>query len=416
MSRPAIRVEGLSKRYRISARKQRAKTLREALLGLVSSPFADLRTMIRPPSDEEVLWALRDISFEVAEGEVVGLVGPNGAGKSTLLKVLSRITEPTEGRAVLHGRVSSLLEVGTGFHRELSGRDNVYLNGAILGMRRREIDAKFDEIVAFSGLDTFMDTPAKRYSSGMIVRLAFAVAAHLEPEILLVDEVLAVGDAEFRKKCVGKMGKVAKSGRTVLFVSHNMAVVREVCPQSLWIDHGRIQRFGPSSEVIREYLQVLESTGGGAQTTFAAQKGQDFQVLEARILDVDGVVSEHHDCDQAIAVELRCLLDRPVIDLVGTLEIVGSDGMVVLFSETRDHPPNQLNALPLGEATVTVTLPARTLAPGEYQVAIRFTARSGFAVSSPGIVGRFRLEDHRTVVGNTRPGHLSTLLDWRIRG
>ncbi len=414
--RAAIRVEGLSKRYRIGAREHRAGTLREALQRAVSSPFDYLRTTLRPPSEEEVLWALRDVSFEVGEGEAVGLVGPNGAGKSTLLKILSRITEPTEGRAFLHGRVSSLLEVGTGFHRELSGRDNVYLNGAILGMRRREIDARFDEIVAFSGLEAFMDTPVKRYSSGMYMRLAFAVAAHLEPEILLIDEVLAVGDAEFRKKCVGKMGEVTKGGRTVLFVSHNMAVVRELCPQCLWIDHGRVERYGPSAAVIREYLHSFESAGGTARMSFPAKAGQDFQVLEVRILDAEGAVGESHDCDQPIVLELLCRLERPVTDLVGYLEITGADGMTVLFSESRDHPPNQLNVLPLGEAKVTITLPARSLAPGEYHAALRFTSAAGFSVVSPGVVGRFRLEDHRTLTGNGRPGQFSTLLDWQVRG
>ena len=406
----AIQARELSKRYRIGELQASYGTLRDSL-----SRAAKRIAKREHHHRHQEIWALRDVSFEIGEGEAVGLVGPNGAGKSTLLKILSRITEPTAGRAVLRGRVSSLLEIGTGFHRELSGRDNVYLNGAILGMRRREIDAKYDEIVAFSGLEAFMETPVKRYSSGMYMRLAFAVAAHLEPGILLVDEVLAVGDAEFRRKCVGKMGEVAKGGRTVLFVSHNMAVVRELCPQSLWIDHGRVERFGPSAAVIRDYLHSQEAAGGGARSRFPARAGQDFQVLEARLLDSQGRVGERYDCDEAIVLELLCRLERPVTDLVGFLEITGSDGMTVLFSESRDHPPNQLNALPLGEARVTITLPARTLAPGEYHAALRFTSVTGFSVVSPGIVGRFLLEDHRTLQGNARPGQLSTLLDWQIR-
>jgi len=204
------------------------------------------------------IWALRDVSFEVGKGEVLGIIGRNGAGKSTLLKILTRITEPTSGRALLHGRVASLLEVGTGFHPELTGRENVYLNGTILGMKKTEIDLKFDEIVEFSGVGRFMDTPVKRYSSGMYVRLAFAVAAHLEPEILLIDEVLAVGDVSFQRRCLGKMGEVAKEGRTVLFVSHNMTAVANLCPKSILLEEGEVVAHGPSWEVIEKYVMSVE--------------------------------------------------------------------------------------------------------------------------------------------------------------
>jgi lipopolysaccharide transport system ATP-binding protein len=204
-------------------------------------------------SQEDVIWALNDVSFEVNEGEVLGIIGKNGAGKSTLLKILSRITEPTSGSAEFDGRLSSLLEVGTGFHPELTGRENIFLNGAILGMRKREIEVKFDEIVKFAEIEKFIDTPVKRYSSGMYVRLAFAVAAHLEPEILLVDEVLAVGDIAFQKKCMGKMGEVARGGRTVLFVSHNMGAIRNLCGSAIWLDNGRIVKKGATDEVVRDY-------------------------------------------------------------------------------------------------------------------------------------------------------------------
>ena len=206
--------------------------------------------------DDTDLWALRDVSFEVKRGEVVGIIGRNGAGKSTLLKILSRITEPTAGSAKIHGRVGSLLEVGTGFHPELTGRENIYLNGAILGMRRAEIERKFDEIVAFAEIERFLDTPVKRYSSGMYVRLAFAVAAHLEPEILLVDEVLAVGDAQFQKKCLGKMGDVAKEGRTVLFVSHNMVAVQTLCQRAFWLDSGQLKAQGEVGTIVTTYLRA----------------------------------------------------------------------------------------------------------------------------------------------------------------
>ncbi len=242
----AVVVEAISKRYTLGTGGG-YRRLTEVLTDR-------MRRSGRGASQREELWALKDVSFEVAEGEVVGIIGRNGAGKSTLLKILSRITEPTSGRAVLRGRVGSLLEVGTGFHPELTGRENIYLNGAVLGMRKSEITRRFDEIVAFAEIDRFLDTPVKRYSSGMYVRLAFAVAAHLEPEILVVDEVLAVGDATFQKKCLGKMGDVAKSGRTVLFVSHNMAAVKSLCSRGVLLDHGQVSRDGPIDEAIARYL------------------------------------------------------------------------------------------------------------------------------------------------------------------
>ena len=246
----SIKVENLSKMYKIGLARQRHDTLRDQLVDLISSPF---RPKVKEDEDG-TFWALKDVSFEVMQGDVLGIIGRNGAGKSTLLKLLSRITEPTSGRAVINGRVGSLLEVGTGFHPELTGRENVYLNGAILGMHRSEITRKFDEIVAFAEIDKFLDTPVKRYSSGMYVRLAFAVAAHLEPEILLVDEVLAVGDVEFQKKCLGKMDDVAKLGRTVLFVSHNMNAIQRLCAQTLFIDNGTLVEKGLTRDIVSSYI------------------------------------------------------------------------------------------------------------------------------------------------------------------
>ena len=253
MSDTAIRVTNLSKRYRIGLHKARYRTLRES----ITEKFS--RIARREQVEKEYFWALKDIDFEVKKGESLGIIGRNGAGKSTLLKILSRITKPTKGRAVLDGRVGSLLEVGTGFHPELTGRENVYLNGAILGMRRTEIERKFDEIVAFSGIEKFLETPVKRYSSGMYVRLAFAVAAHLEPEILMVDEVLAVGDAEFQKKCLGKMGEVTSQGRTVLFVSHNLLAVENLCRKALLLDNGKMIEIGDANTVIETYLSNTSS-------------------------------------------------------------------------------------------------------------------------------------------------------------
>jgi lipopolysaccharide transport system ATP-binding protein len=247
-----LRVAGLGKQYRIGMRTAAYTTAREAVLEMVRTSFLRLRRRPRPA--ETALWALRDVDFAVSAGEVLGIIGRNGAGKSTLLKVLSRITEPTTGRVELYGRVGSLLEVGTGFHPELTGRENIWLNGAILGMKRAEISRKFDEIVAFAGIEPFLDTPVKRYSSGMYVRLAFAVAAHLEPEILIVDEVLAVGDAAFQRKCLGKMEDVARHGRTVLLVSHNMAAVRGLCGRALWLDEGQLRSEGDPATVVAAYL------------------------------------------------------------------------------------------------------------------------------------------------------------------
>jgi lipopolysaccharide transport system ATP-binding protein len=260
MSDTAIRAQNLSKQYRIGGPQARYKTIRESLIQAVQAPFRRLASVARGQSSTvsyETIWALKDVSFEVQHGEVVGIIGRNGAGKTTLLKVLSRITEPTEGLAEIHGRVGSLLEVGTGFHPELTGRENIYLNGAILGMKRAEIDRKFDEIVEFAEIEKFLDTPAKHYSSGMYVRLAFAVAAHLEPEILLVDEVLAVGDAAFQKKCLGKMGDVAKEGRTVLLVSHQMNSIRRLSERCIWLDVGRIQMVDSAVNVVSAYQASL---------------------------------------------------------------------------------------------------------------------------------------------------------------
>lgn len=250
---PIIRVENLGKRYVLGSRDAAYGSLRESIVAAMRAPLRRLRN--NGVGDGETLWALRDVNFEVAHGEVMGIIGRNGAGKSTLLKVLSRITEPTTGRAELYGRVASLLEVGTGFHPELTGRENVYLNGAILGMSKAEIDRKFDEIVAFAELEKFLDTPVKRYSSGMYMRLAFAVASHLEPEILIVDEVLAVGDAAFQKKCLGKMGEVARQGRTVLFVSHNMSAIRSLCSTAIWLDGGKIVDSGEANQIVLNYTQ-----------------------------------------------------------------------------------------------------------------------------------------------------------------
>jgi homopolymeric O-antigen transport system ATP-binding protein len=292
------------------------------------------------------IWALKDVGFTVPRGEVVGIVGRNGAGKSTLLKILSRITRPTEGAADLFGRVGSLLEVGTGFHPELTGRENIYLNGAILGMRRAEIARAFDAIVDFSGVAAFLDTPVKRYSSGMYVRLAFAVAAHLETEILLVDEVLAVGDAEFQRKCLGKMQSVVREGRTVLFVSHNMAAVKSLCHRAVWIDHGRLAQDGPVDRVVDAYLSSSSPAAKGGEIPLeAARIGTGEAMLRSiDITTADGSVKHDFHLGEPIAVKLELLVREPIDDAVIEVGFSTLDGTRVasLFSVDGGQPPFRL--------------------------------------------------------------------------
>ncbi|HET6326330.1 MAG TPA: ABC transporter ATP-binding protein [Planctomycetaceae bacterium] len=255
MSEPAIRVQNLGKQYQLGAREAGYVTFREAISGLFTNPVRRFKSLSGRATEDESFWALKDVSFEVQPGEVIGIIGHNGAGKSTLLKILSQITEPTEGRVEIDGRIGSLLEVGTGFHPELSGRENIFLNGSILGMSREEVRRKFDEIVAFAEVEKFLDMPVKKYSSGMSVRLAFSVAAHLDPEILIIDEVLAVGDQAFQNKCLGKMSGVAESGRTILFVSHQMAAVEAMCSSVILLSEGRIKARGETSKIVERYLR-----------------------------------------------------------------------------------------------------------------------------------------------------------------
>ncbi len=309
MSKVAIRVEGLSKRYRIGP-PQRYQTLRDSLANAVRAPFKAVATLrdgerrIEPRHPH--IWALKDVSFDVSQGEVLGIIGPNGAGKSTLLKILSRITDPTHGRIQIRGRLGSLLEVGTGFHPEMTGRENVYLNGAILGMGKKEIDQKFDEIVAFAEVERFMDTPVKHYSSGMYVRLAFAVAAHLEPDILLVDEVLAVGDVAFQKKCLGRMGDVARGGRTVLFVSHNLGAVEALCDRALLLSDGRLVSCGETREIIADYLSWggREAAVVDSREHSGRRPGMSAVVVGLRVLNEAGEETTRFNVGEDVIFEL----------------------------------------------------------------------------------------------------------------
>ena len=300
---PIIKVENLGKQYRLGGSQAPYATFRDTLVGTVRAPFRSWRR--RAGHSPSTFWAVKDLNFEIAPGEVVGIIGKNGAGKSTLLKLLSRITEPTTGGIDLYGRIASLLEVGTGFHTELTGRENVYLNGAILGMRRGEIGRRFDEIVAFAEVERFIDTPVKHYSSGMHMRLAFAVAAHLEPEILIVDEVLAVGDAQFQKKCLGKMGSAAKEGRTVLFVSHNMAAVSHLCRRGIVLEHGRVAYVGTQTEAVARYLASYRAGGRSLRDRTDRAGSGEVRVVAVEVRDSAGRTLDVAASGQDVEVCLR---------------------------------------------------------------------------------------------------------------
>jgi lipopolysaccharide transport system ATP-binding protein len=329
MSDIAIRVENLSKLYSIGTGKKRYDTLRDEIADTVRVLLT--RNGRRPSvsGPDNTIWALKDVSFEIQQGEVVGIIGRNGAGKSTLLKILSRITEPTKGQAEIYGRIGSLLEVGTGFHSELSGRENIYLNGAILGMKKAEIHRKFDEIVAFADVEKFIDTPVKRYSSGMYVRLAFAVAAHLEPEILVVDEVLAVGDARFQRKCLNKMQEVGQQGRTVLFVSHNMPAVTRLCPRAILLDEGRVLEDGRSSQAVGAYFTSgLGITAAREWPDPTKAPGREIARLCAvTVRNEDGRIRDSIDIAQAVTIEMEYEVLRPSYVLLPNLQFYNHDGI-----------------------------------------------------------------------------------------
>ncbi len=340
MSDIAIRVENISKRYRIGLAQSRPDTLRDLLMANIKRIGHLFRRGDNGDSDNlSHIWALKGVSFEVARGQVLGIVGRNGAGKSTLLKILSRVTDPTEGFGEIHGRVGSLLEVGTGFHPELSGRENIYLNGAILGMRREEIDRKFDEIVDFSEVEKFIDTPVKRYSSGMYLRLAFAVAAHLEPEILVVDEVLAVGDAEFQRKCLGKMSDVAQEGRTVLFVSHNMSAIQRLTQETIVLDQGKIVMRAPTTEAVDFYLNMGLTKQGERfwEPDERSDAKSPFVPVALRVLNPAGEVVDTVKAAEGFAIELEYNLKAPISGLRVGLYMMTTRGEFVFTSFDTDE-------------------------------------------------------------------------------
>ena len=399
----AIRIDGLSKQYRIGSKQQGYKTLRDTLAETFVSPFRRAQKLLRGQAYGaaefgETIWALKDVSCEIKRGEVVAIIGPNGAGKTTLLKILSRITEPTEGQAEIHGRVGSLLEVGTGFHPELTGRENIYLNGAILGMKKAEIQRKFDQIVDFAEIDKFIDTPVKYYSSGMYVRLAFAVAAHLEPEILLVDEVLAVGDAAFQRKCLGKMRDVAREGRTVLFVSHNMIAVQSLCSRGLWMNDGNVAQDGPMASVVASYMKSSMSNLITERVWNEVDKAPGNDVIRLHrvcIRPENGFPSDLIKLTTAILVEIgfwnllpdACL--NPNLHFFNEQEVLVFSTAPVPTSEPRwcGRP------LPAGLFRSVCHIPGDLLNTGMYRVRLFFGKDAHYVVYKHEDILRFEVHD-----------------------
>lgn len=412
MSDIAVRTIGLGKMYHIGGEREAYRTLRDALVHVAKRPLERIRHPGAATHISEELWALRDVDLEVGHGQVLGIIGPNGSGKSTLLKVLSRITKPTEGKVQVSGRVASLLEVGTGFHPELTGRENILLNGAILGMRRSEIKARFDDIVEFSGIGRFLDTPVKRYSSGMYVRLAFAVAAHLDPEVLIIDEVLAVGDAAFQKKCLGKMEDVAGGGRTVLFVSHNMSAVTSLCTRAIWLEDGRIRASGSAEGLVSRYLrEVTAGDRGAAEIVFPDRPADRSQFTRMCTRTDDGVVCNRFAHSESFVAELEFVVRSPLRDGSLYWMLQRSDGVEVVGSGQEDLTGRGRPRQP-GRYVSRVRFPGGVLNGGfyRYRVALRQSGR----VEAYGYGGYVEIVDD-TTYGSARGGRdgvMLQILEW----
>lgn len=416
----SIVVRGIGKRYMIGAFQQRQDTLRD-LIASKTQKMGDRFRKGKNRNTKEEIWALRDVSFDVKQGQALGIIGRNGAGKSTLLKILSRVTEPTEGYGELRGRVGSLLEVGTGFHPELTGRENIFLNGAILGMHKREIEARFDEIVDFSEVKQFIDTPVKRYSSGMYLRLAFAVAAHLEPEILVVDEVLAVGDADFQRKCLGKMSDVADSGRTVLFVSHNMSAISRLTQESIVLDKGKVLMRAPSSEAVDFYLNRGLSKMGERywEEDEIPTSSAPFKPLAIRIIDKDNHVSDSVRSVDPITVEIEYELSEDITGLRVGYYLLTTRGEPIFTSFDTDSEElfREFASRPKGVYTSRCRIPADTLNEGRFVLGVNASSYRikryfqddqalSFSVDASGAAG--------TQWPEPRPGVVRPALAWTI--
>jgi lipopolysaccharide transport system ATP-binding protein len=410
---PIIQVEHLSKRYRIGGRQSYA-SLRDSVASAVRAPLRRLRNGKKPA---ETIWALKDVSFEVAPGEVVGIIGRNGAGKSTLLKILSRITKPTKGRLTLNGRIGSLLEVGTGFHTELTGRENIFLNGAILGMTRREISRKFNEIVAFAETEQFLDTPVKHYSSGMTVRLAFAVAAHLEPEILVIDEVLAVGDIAFQKKCLGKMNEVAKAGRTVLFVSHDLNAVNGLCERAILLSEGAILKSGPTLEVTAYYVNQANRLYSPITWVDLPQGRSDEISLLKAVTSQNGLVTSVVDCRADFAIKALYENKKAVRGSRFFMILRNAKGEVVLTTSDYDQLSQAAANRRPGVFSSTVTIPGGLLKAGTYCVTFGADVKNERIIFAENDLLQFEViesGDDTLAERHKRVGLIAPLLKWEI--
>ena len=418
MSAAAISIAGLGKRYRLGEREPYV-ALRDVLARAAKAAFGERGAR---KNGRAHMWALRDVSFDVREGETIGVIGRNGAGKSTLLKILAGITHPTAGCAEVRGRVGSLLEVGTGFHPELTGRENIYFSGSILGMKRREIELKFDEIVAFSGVETFLETPLKHYSSGMQLRLAFSVAAHLEPEVLLVDEVLAVGDLEFQKKCLGKMEEVTRGGRTVLFVSHNMGAVRRICTRGVWLDGGTVRMTGTAGECVDAYTASAEAAAESGTGVYDLRQRDDrigtgaVMMRELRLLNNDGRPRAGVEFGEPFTLmfDIECVRSTPSC-FVG-LTILSSDGASVLGSHHYDT--TEMRALaPGAKHTLSCRVEPNLLKPGRYSLQIGVLDYATWeCVDLFYSVGDFTVEQGSGRFGRIadgRPAYVQPVLEWK---
>jgi lipopolysaccharide transport system ATP-binding protein len=403
----AVIAQGIGKIYRLGEQATAYGLMRERIVQALRAPF---RKREATPTAEP-FWALKDVSFNIGHAEVIGLIGKNGAGKSTLLKILSRITEPTEGRIDLYGRVSSLLEVGIGFHPELSGRDNIFLNGAILGMSRQEIRRKFDEIAEFAEISKFLDTPVKRYSSGMYVRLAFAVAAHLEPDILIVDEVLAVGDSAFQQKCLGKMRDIRSQGRTVIVVSHNMSTVASLCQKVLWMEAGRVRMIGETNEVVSSYL----SEGAKREIAWSPRAPEmlpfSYDAVFVRRADT-GQSSDPIPADAPVEIVLDFTITAPLPPSRLTVMVTSETGELLFTTTSADGLTEHAHAWKSGPNRFSCRIPGNLLVPGVYHVSVTHP-RGGYEIVRDNLLSFTVSEENSISVGDGRGGRIAPLLEWK---
>lgn len=424
MPETVIEVENISKQYRLglTGTGTLSHDLKRWWYGIrgKEDPYLKIgETNDRSRKGEsDYVWSLKEISFDVKQGEVLGIIGRNGAGKSTLLKILSKVTTPTEGEVRVKGRIASLLEVGTGFHPDLTGRENVFMNGAILGMTKREIKRKFDEIVNFSGVERYIDTPVKRYSSGMYVRLAFAVAAHLEPEILIVDEVLAVGDAEFQEKCLGKMKNVAGHGRTVLFVSHNMNAVKQLCTRSICLENGRLTKAGRTDEVVSYYFGSAVGDQSHAGFRVLPENGNEpFQIRKVALVNSGGAVTSEFSVSEDIYIELDLSVKEEMRGLYGYLTVTKIDGTLMIEMDNTELGKNVLSNLQPGEYKLRICLSSHVFSSGQYSFYLNFTSKimgnsRNWKIDFGTLV--FQLRDDVSPRGKNRRSLLSMLPGWEV--